>query len=226
MRLLIAALAERFRPDTVNMVAAHCFVRGGTLGGGERNAQTIFDYGIEALHFPANANYVALGHLHRTQHMPAPAPGLVPGSPIQVDFGEEQDTKHVLVVEAEAGVPAQVEVRELTTPLDAAHGPRHPRRSSRAMAATGGDAWLRVVVREPAGPAWPTKCARCCPAPSTSASTVELETVPNDGARPVRRGRAPRELFAEYLTGEGVDDVRVVRLFERLHDDAIAEAAG
>ena len=27
-------------------------------------------------------------------------------------------------------------------------------------------------------------------------------------------------------TGEGVDDTRVVHLFERLYDDAIAEAAG
>ena len=64
-------------------------MRGGTLGGGERDAQTIFDYGIEACHFPANANYVALGHLHRTQRMAAPAPTWYAGSPIQVDFGEE-----------------------------------------------------------------------------------------------------------------------------------------
>ena len=116
MRLLIAALSAGFRADTVNLVAAHCFVRGGTLGGGERDAQTIFDYSVEGLHFPKRANYIALGHLHRTQRMAAPAPAWYAGSPIQVDFGEEQDVKHVLLVDAEAGVPARVTTRELTSP--------------------------------------------------------------------------------------------------------------
>ncbi len=38
-----------------------------------------------------------------------------------------------------------------------------------------------------------------------------------------RRGRSARDLFAEYLTVEGIDDARVLRLFERLHDDVLAE---
>jgi exonuclease SbcD len=42
--------------------------------------------------------------------------------------------------------------------------------------------------------------------------------------RTSRRGRSPHELFAEYLTTEGIDDPRVVRLFDRLYDDAVAEA--
>ena len=54
----------------------------------------------------------------------------------------------------------------------------------------------------------------------------ELDPATDGEARPVRRGRSPRDLFTEYLTGEGVDDTRVVHLFERLYDDAIAEAAG
>ena len=50
--------------------------------------------------FPASANYVALGHLHRAQQMPGAAPIWYSGSPIQVDFGEEPTTrKQVLVVD-------------------------------------------------------------------------------------------------------------------------------
>ena len=69
--------------------------------------------------FPTHANYIALGHLHRTQRMAAPAPAWYAGSPIQVDFGEEQDVKHVLLVEAEAGVPARVTTRRAHDSVDA-----------------------------------------------------------------------------------------------------------
>jgi exonuclease SbcD len=223
MRRLIAALSEPFRPDTVNIVAAHCFVRGGVLGGGERDAQTIFDYGIEALHFPANANYVALGHLHRTQRMAAPAPAWYAGSPIQVDFGEEADTKHVLLVEAEPGVPAQVESRALTTPwrLRTVRGTVD---ELRAAAETVGDAWLRVVVREPTRAGLADDVRAILPRAVDIRVEHEVETM--DAERTVRRGRTPRELFVEYLAEAGIEDNRVVHLFEQLYDDAMAEASG
>ncbi len=93
-------LSEGFAADTVNIVAAHCMVQGGMLGGGERDAQLIDEYAsVPTAAFPAAANYVALGHLHRAQQMPGAAPIWYSGSPIQVDFGEEHDTKQVLVVD-------------------------------------------------------------------------------------------------------------------------------
>jgi exonuclease SbcD len=222
MRLLIAALSAGFRADTVNLVAAHCFVRGGTLGGGERDAQTIFDYSIEGLHFPTRANYIALGHLHRTQRMAAPAPAWYAGSPIQVDFGEEQDVKHVLLVDAEAGVPARVTTRELTSPwtLRTVHGSLA---ELNELAPDVGDAWLRVVVREP------TRAGLADDVRALFRRAVDVRIEVDVPARPtcdgmLRRGRSPHELFAEYLTSEGIDDPRVVRLFDRLYDDAVAEA--
>ena len=60
--------------DTVNLVAAHLMVMGGTMGGGERGAHTVFDYWVPATAFPATAQYVALGHLHRAQQLAGPAP--------------------------------------------------------------------------------------------------------------------------------------------------------
>ncbi|HEU5448563.1 MAG TPA: exonuclease subunit SbcD, partial [Acidimicrobiia bacterium] len=107
-RLLLDGLCTGFGADTVNIVVAHAMVRGGRLGGGERDAQTIEDYYVDPTAFPVTAHYVALGHLHRTQPLPGGAPIWYSGSPIQVDFGEGGDDKHAIVVEASAGRPAEV----------------------------------------------------------------------------------------------------------------------
>ena len=63
---------------------------------------------IPAGAFPSAASYVALGHLHRAQLMPGPAPIWYSGSPIQVDFGESDDRKQVLLVDAPASGSARV----------------------------------------------------------------------------------------------------------------------
>jgi exonuclease SbcD len=221
MRLLIDALSTSFRPDAVNLLAAHCFVPGGRLGGGERDAHIANEYGVEAVHFPANANYVALGHLHRAQRIDAPAPAWYAGSPIQVDFGEELDAKHALVVETAPGVPARVEkrvlrngwtLRTLTGTID----------ELRAAAGDAGDAWLRVVVREPARAGLADEVRALLP----RAVDVRVDRLLDAEAAPEltsRRGRSARDLFGEYLTVEGIDDARVLHLFERLHDDVLAE---
>jgi DNA repair protein SbcD/Mre11 len=224
IRLLVAALSERLRPDTVNLVAAHCFVHGGTLGGGERGAQTIFDYGIDALCFPAQANYVALGHLHRTQRMPARAPAWYAGSPIQVDFGEEHDDKHVLLVDAAPGVPARVERRLLATPsqLRTLRGSFEELRSA---ADEIGDAWLRVYVREAARAGLADEVRALLPR-AVDVRIERAEAPPADVRSHVARSRSPRDLFRAYLTSEGIDDPRAERLFGQLYDEAMAEAAG
>ncbi len=112
--LLIAALSAGFRPDTVNIVAAHCIVRGGMLGGGERDAQTVDDYAIDADALPGGGQLRrARAPAPRPARSPAPRPIWYAGSPIQVDFGEERDVKHVLLVEAAPGVPARVETRPI-----------------------------------------------------------------------------------------------------------------
>jgi DNA repair protein SbcD/Mre11 len=73
---MLAALATTFRPDAVNIVMAHLTVMGSTFGGGERDAQSIFEYQVPATAFPATAHYVALG-------APAPPAGgdrVMPGA--------------------------------------------------------------------------------------------------------------------------------------------------
>ena len=107
VREVIANLAEGFTPDAVNVVMAHLTVTGGTFGGGERAAQSIFEYNVPASAFPAEAHYVALGHLHRRQTLPAPCPVVYSGSPFAVDFGEQDNTHVVCLVRGHPDHPRQ-----------------------------------------------------------------------------------------------------------------------
>ena len=108
MLRILRVLTAGFRADTVNLVAAHLMVMGGTMGGGERGAHTVFDYWVPATAFPATAQYVALGHLHRAQQLPGPAPLHYCGSPLQLDFGETANEPAVNVVDVRPGKPAVV----------------------------------------------------------------------------------------------------------------------
>jgi exonuclease SbcD len=224
MRGLITALCSAFRGDAVNVLAAHCFVRGGRMGGGERDAQTIFEYGVEAAHFPVAASYVALGHLHATQQVAAPVPAWYAGSPIQVDFGEADDAKHVLLVDASPGVPARVEPRRLKSGWQL-RTLRGRLEELRARSGEAGDAWLRVIVREPARAGLADDVRELLP------RAVDVQVDPSvrehDDERPTssRHGRSARELFVEYLESQSISDDRVVNLFDRLSDEATADAA-
>jgi DNA repair protein SbcD/Mre11 len=215
---MLAWLSEAFSADTVNIVAAHCMVQGGMLGGGERDAQLIDEYAVPTAAFPAAANYVALGHLHRAQQMPGAAPIWYSGSPIQVDFGEERDTKQVLVVDIPDRGAAKV------TPVALTRGAvlrtlRGTLAELESAAPTTGDAFLRVFVREQprAGLADDVRALL------TNAVDVRVapDAVDDTGVVKPRVARAttPRDLFGQYLgeTGHATDD-RLVALFDELLD--------
>src|SRR4029079_18835637 len=99
VRALVRALAGGFRTEAVNLVMAHLTVLGGTFGGGERAAQSIFEYSVPAAVFPPDAHCVALAHLRRRQALAAPVPVHYSGAPLAVDFGEQDNTNVVLLVE-------------------------------------------------------------------------------------------------------------------------------
>jgi exonuclease SbcD len=219
MRLIIDALCAGFERDAVNVLAAHCFVRGGALGGGERDAQTIFDYGIEAQALPTNASYIALGHLHRTQRMAAAAPAYYAGSPVQVDFGEERDTKHALLVDVEPGVPARVTPHRLESgwSLRTIAGTMD---ELAALAGEVGDAWLRVVVDERTRAGLADEVRELLP------RAIDIRVAsPRERARATERGpshgRTAHDLFATYLELRGVEDPQVERLFSQLYEEEL-----
>ncbi|CAN5182678.1 exonuclease SbcCD subunit D [soil metagenome] len=212
---LVAALTAGFGPRTVNIVAAHCMVVGATVAGSERIAHTVFDYSVSATAFPASAHYVALGHLHRQQRLAGACPVYYSGSPLQLDFGEAGDDKGVLVVEAKPAAPATVtpvvlvggrRLRVLRGTLD----------ELTQLAGSTGDDHLRVHVHEPVRVGLADAVRDLFP--DVVDVAVERPDGDTDGRRRPRRrpGQAPNELFGAYLTEQGVDDERLVALFDEL----------
>ncbi|GAA5160427.1 exonuclease SbcCD subunit D [Pseudonocardia eucalypti] len=219
VRDVLATLTAEFTDDAVNVVMAHLTVTGGAFGGGERAAQSIFEYHVPATVFPAEAHYVALGHLHRRQSLPAPCPVHYCGAPLAVDFGEQDNTNVVCLVEAAPGVPAKVR----DVPINAGRRLRTVRGSVAELselAGTVGDDFLRVWVREPSRAGLRDEVLDVLP----NALEVRIDpefAAPVEGSRPASGPgieRTPGELFAQYCAEHGVADDRVATLFAHLHD--------
>lgn len=107
-------LAEGFAGDTINLLLAHLYVHGAVISGSERKIHVAQPYAISSQRFPASAQYIALGHLHRPQDVAAPAPCRYAGSTLQLDFGEQGQEKEIVVIEAHSGRPARLEEIPLT----------------------------------------------------------------------------------------------------------------
>jgi exonuclease SbcD len=218
VRGIIAALARGFAPDAVNVVLTHLTVTGAALGGGERQAQSIFEYHVPAAAFPADAHYVALGHLHRRQSVPAACPVHYSGAPLRVDFGEVDSAPVVLLVEATPDTPARV----TDIPITSA-------RRLRTLCGTvaelstvdvGPTDLLKVVVTEPARAGLREEVQELLP--NVLEVHVERAAAPSVRApEPTRTDRAAGDLLHDYLVDREVSDPRVEALFARLHDEIL-----
>ncbi|WP_346535701.1 exonuclease SbcCD subunit D [Micromonospora sp. DPT] len=215
---VLARLTEGFtEPDRVHLVTAHVTVVGATTGGGERDAHTVLGYAVPATVFPGNAHYVALGHLHRSQRVSGPCPIRYSGSPLAVDFGEQENVASVTLVEVTAQTAAQV--REVPVP---AAVPLRTVRGTLAQLAelTPPEGWLRVFVREQPRAGLREEVQELLPRALEIRIDPELVPAPGSGTRVAQRaGRSPRELFADYLDSRGHDDDGVRELFDELFEE-------
>jgi exonuclease SbcD len=220
---LFATVTESFtdQSDTINLVTAHLTVVGGKLGGGERDAHTIEAYAVPSSIFPAAAHYVALGHLHRAQRVNGPCPAHYCGSPFAVDFGEEENTPSVSIVEVTAKRAARVRQVPIASsvPLSTVRG------TLAELGALTVDerAWLRVFVKERPRAGLREDVQALLPrALEVRIDADSLPALDPGAARPTRTGRSPEELFGEYLTDRGVADPAVSELFHRLYEEVLA----
>jgi exonuclease SbcD len=210
---------DRGGDQTINLVMAHLTCIGGVLGGGERAAQSIMEYSVPGAIFPIEAHYVALGHLHRRQRIPAPAPVHYSGSPLSIDFGEQENTSVICLVEATAATPAKV------TDLAITSGRRLRTVSGTveeilAGADAYGEDYLRVWVRQPTYAGMREQLLGALP------NALEIRIDPafaaklhTSAGRSAHAGKTPAELFADYCAQVAVADPRVARLFDELHDE-------
>ncbi|MFA9446872.1 exonuclease SbcCD subunit D [Egicoccus sp. AB-alg6-2] len=226
-RRIIAALTADFGSgETVDVVVGHLTVASGepVLGGGERQAHTIFDYVVPPQAFPATAHYVALGHLHLPHRIPGPAPTWYCGSPLHLDFGEaDRGAKQVLLVEAHPDTPAKVEGIDLR----AGRRMRTLRGSVDQVLARGAelaDDYVRVLLEESPRPGLADQVREALPqAVDVSVVRPQDEDGPtshdvNFDAQDLRQ--SPLALFGEYLDEQGIEDPRLDKLFAELLEEA------
>ena len=225
LALVLEALCAPFDGDHVNLVVAHAFVTGGEIGGGERAAHLVDEYAVSAVDFPVGATYVALGHLHRAQQMLGQTAIHYCGSPLQLDFGEQDQAKQVNVVDAEPGLPAKVTpvalrsgrrlrtltgtVAQLAQLVEAAADPDEGD-------AELGEAWLRVRVTEPGRAGLADEVRELL---GERVVDVRVETAERLVTTRHRDGRNPRELFGAYLAEEGIADRALEARFAALLDE-------
>jgi exonuclease SbcD len=214
---LISRLAEDFgQPGVVNLLTAHLTVVGASTGGGEREAHTVMGYAVPATVFPPGTHYVALGHLHRSQSVIGPCPVRYSGSPLAVDFGEEENISSVAIVDVSAEKAAKVR----DVPVTSAKTLRTVRGSLDQLATVNlPDAWLRVFVRETPRVGLREDVQELLP--NALEVRIDPDMVPDRaGARMAQRaGRSPRQLFGDYLDSRGTAEEGVRELFDELYDE-------
>lgn len=219
IRDILDNLTAPFGDQSVNLVMAHVTCTGGVFGGGERAAQSIMEYHVPAGIFGVDSHYVALGHLHRRQRIPAPAPVHYSGSPLAIDFGEQDNTSVVCLVEVAPDTPAKV------TDLPITSG-----RRLRTVAGTVadliadpdsyGEDYLRVWVRQEQSAGIREQLLDALPNALEIRIDPEFAARLHDPAGQVQRAaRTPAELFADYCASIGVNDDRVAKLFDQFHDE-------
>lgn len=221
IRDILARLKAGFTPGAVHLVMAHLTVIGAEFGGGERQAQSIFEYSVPATIFGPEPHYVALGHLHRRQALSAPCPVHYSGSSIAVDFGEQDNTPMVLLVEVTPTTPAQTREIPLTScrRLRTVYGTVAELLARRAEF---GEDYLRLYVSEPSRAGLVDEVRAALPNAVHVRIDPEFAATKESSRRAQLDHHSPQQLFAAFCEQRSVDDQRVAELFARLHDEVTA----
>lgn len=102
-------LKSHYRGDTINLVVSHIFAMGSEEGGSERSIQLGGSYIVDGGCFPKEAQYIALGHVHKPQIVPGTDKrARYSGSPLQYNKKEINFTKKCFIVDVEANSDAVV----------------------------------------------------------------------------------------------------------------------
>lgn len=98
----LASLASKFCSDSINLLLSHFYMHGGVESGAtsEMKIQQVGGiYAVDSNALPNNADYVALGHLHRPQKIKATVPCYYAGSLLQCTFAETSHKKSVQILD-------------------------------------------------------------------------------------------------------------------------------
>lgn len=213
-------LTAGFTPKTVNLVMGHVLISGARVGTGERPLHLGEIYGVNAQQLPANAQYIALGHLHRPQEIVAPSRTFYAGSILELDFGEKEQQKRVVIVEAAPGRASRIEsvplssgrrLRDLAGTLEELAG----------MAATVGDDYLRVAVHVDGPVPGVAEQVRERMPNALDVRLVYQREAPAP-APPSTGSRAPAELFTDFYRRkhQALPSPELLKLFHDSYEEA------
>lgn len=225
MRAALASLARSFRPDACNLLVAHLLAHDAQVGpgGGERELHMAMGlYGVRREALPAEAQYIALGHVHKRQEIQCATRAAYSGSLLQLDFGEREQAKHVNLVELHPRQPAQVTPLPITAGrelIDIGSPDRGvPLADLSQWQAKNDSAWFRVFVDVQMPVASLAQMVR-----AVLPAAVHVERTRRSEAAPPqeeRSGLGPEELFARFYAsnlGRGRPPSReTAALFRRL----------
>ncbi len=133
------ALTDFDPSSQVAVFASHVHVTEAALSS-ERTVHVSTDYATDAGHLPVEYGYLAFGHIHVPQPV-AGGRGRYAGSILEVDFGEEGETKQVVIVDLEPGRPS----RQHQIPLVAARKLRRVRSPLAELSAMADDLGHDIV---------------------------------------------------------------------------------
>jgi DNA repair protein SbcD/Mre11 len=216
---ILGHLTAGFTPATVNVLVAHLLIDGARVGTGERPLHLGEIYGVNAQQVPANVQYVGLGHLHRPQQLDAPSPTYYSGSLIELDFGEREQEKRVLIVDAQPGRRAHVE----SIPLQAGRRLRDVEGTlAQLQTLTGevGDAFLRVRVKAEGPVPGIAEQVRALFPNALDVSVTYARQAPEPAAR--LQQLRPAELFTDFFQrkNQAAPPAELLSLFESVYEEA------
>jgi exonuclease SbcD len=219
---ILAALTRGLPTSTVNIVLAHLLVDGARVGTGERELHLGQVYGVNPQQLPSTVQYIGLGHLHRPQEVLAPAKTRYPGSLVELDFGEQEQDKSVVILDAQPQRAPSIELVPITAGrrLRTVEGTLA---ELERLADERSDDYLRVRVKaEAPTPGLADRVKELLP----NALDVSVDHPREAGAQPERgkgRGKlAPSQLFAAYYEHrhQTPPPAELQKLFDAIHEEA------
>ncbi|SDZ28795.1 Exodeoxyribonuclease I subunit D [Proteiniborus ethanoligenes] len=111
---IFSELSGKYREDTINLCVSHLFVMGGETTDSERPIQIGGGLTVHGNALPEKAQYIALGHLHKSQRVRGTSlKAYYSGSPIQYSKSEVGQEKYVYIIDVKAGQEPNIEKKNL-----------------------------------------------------------------------------------------------------------------
>lgn len=106
---ILNQLSKKYRDDTVNLMVSHIFVNGSEESDSERPIQLGGSLAVDTKALPSNAQYIALGHLHKMQKVKNCDNAFYTGSPIPYSKSEIGYSKGCKIIDISPKSEAKIQ---------------------------------------------------------------------------------------------------------------------